>query len=70
MGILTPKLTQNGALAMRLSITKTVVMAALLVLIGSILRPGVLEVAIVALVVLGIVAVTRGRRSDVVVRQG
>jgi hypothetical protein len=45
-------------------------MAALLVLIGSILRPGVLEVAIVALVVLGIVAVTRGRRSDVVVRQG
>jgi hypothetical protein len=70
MGILTPKLTQNGALAMRLSITKTVVMAALLVLIGSILRPGVLEIAIVALVVLGIVAVTRGRRSDVVARQG
>lgn len=55
---------------MRWSITKVVVVAALLVFIGSILRPGVLEVAIVALIVLGIAAVARGRRSDVVARQG
>jgi hypothetical protein len=50
-------------------IIKMIVTAALLVLIGSILRPGVLEVGIVALLALGIVAIARGRRSDVVARQ-
>lgn len=48
---------------MKWSITKMIVTAALLVLIGSILRPGVLEVAIVALLVMGIVAIARGRRA-------
>jgi len=54
---------------MRWSTTKIIVAAALLVLIGSIFRPGALEVAIVGLIVLGIVAIARGRNSDVVARQ-
>jgi hypothetical protein len=54
---------------MKWSITKIIAAAALLVLIGSILRPGVLEVAIVALLASGIVAIARGRRSDVVASQ-
>ena len=50
-------------------VIKIIAAATLLVLIGSILRPGVLEVGIVALLTLGIVAIARGRRSDGVARQ-
>ncbi|MFN7845427.1 MAG: hypothetical protein ACK5YR_15845 [Pirellula sp.] len=45
------------------SITKIIAAAALLVLVGSILRPGAIEVAIVALFVLGVIAIARGRRA-------
>lgn len=64
-----PKPSPSEAYAMRWSTTKIIVTAALLVLIGSIFRPGALEVAIVGLIALGIVAIARGRNSDVVARQ-
>lgn len=58
-----------AGVAMNWPVIKIIAASALLVLIGSFLRPGVLEVGIVVLLTLGVVAIARGRRSDGVARQ-